>query len=118
MTRARVPTHSVRLLVRSCAATAAQRTAFLLAKDIPTATTQPLRIAFTCPRKLDNQLRDYIAGRSTGQDTAQCLLIIIGATPEGRNEFATQSGLRCDFRVCENADLNVRLLARITACRS
>ena len=41
----------------SCAATAAQPIAFLLAKDIQ-ARTQPLRIAFTCPRKLDNQLRD------------------------------------------------------------
>jgi hypothetical protein len=44
-------------LWRSCAATAAQPTAFLLAKDIQGARTQPLRIAFTCPRKLDNQLR-------------------------------------------------------------
>ena len=43
---------------RSCAATAAQLTAFLLAMDIRGARTQPFRIAFTCPRKLDNQLRD------------------------------------------------------------
>jgi hypothetical protein len=28
----------------------------------PSPTTQPLRIAFTCPRKLDNQLRDCVAG--------------------------------------------------------
>ena len=47
---------------RSCAATAAQPTAFLLAKDIQGACTQPLRIAFTCPRKLDNQLHDCVAG--------------------------------------------------------
>ena len=52
----------VRALWRSCAATAAQPTAFLLAKDIQAARTQPLRIAFTCPRKLDNQLRDCVAG--------------------------------------------------------
>jgi hypothetical protein len=44
-------------LWRSCAGIAAQPTAFLFAKDIQTATTQPRRIAFTCPRKLDNQLR-------------------------------------------------------------
>src|SRR6516165_4415112 len=36
----------------------AQPTAFLLAKDIQGARTQPPRIAFACPRKLDYQLRD------------------------------------------------------------
>jgi hypothetical protein len=41
-----------------CAATAAQPIAFLLAKDIQGARTQPPRIAFACPRKLDYQLRD------------------------------------------------------------
>jgi hypothetical protein len=40
-------------------ATAAQPTAFLLAKDIQGARTQPPRIAFACPRKLDYQLRDW-----------------------------------------------------------
>src|SRR5262249_5884504 len=48
----------VRALWRSCAATAAQPTAFLLAKDIQGARAQPPRIAFACPRKLDYQLRD------------------------------------------------------------
>jgi hypothetical protein len=41
---------------RSCAATAAQSTAFLLAKDIQGAHTRPPRIAFACPRRY--QLRD------------------------------------------------------------
>jgi hypothetical protein len=53
-------------LWRSCAGIAAQPTAFLFAKDIQTATTQPRRIAFTCPRKLDNQLRDCELARQVG----------------------------------------------------
>jgi hypothetical protein len=55
-------------LWRSCAATAAQPTAFLLANDIQAPTTQPLKITFTCPRKLDNQLRDGVAGTRADGD--------------------------------------------------
>jgi hypothetical protein len=50
-------------LWRSCAANAAQPTAFLLAKDIQGAHTPPLRIAFTCPRKLDSQIPRVAAFR-------------------------------------------------------
>ena len=61
---------------RSCAANAAQPTAFLLAKDIQGAHTQPLRIAFTCPRKLDNQIARGWPSLAIGRTAAKGTSII------------------------------------------
>ena len=76
---------------RSCAATAAQPTAFLLAKDIQGARTQPPRIAFACPRKLDDQLRGEIVSNCGRNDTVNdgCFRVIL------RSPVAISGEVRC-----------------------